>query len=71
MFKTTAWNKFINSNCHYAYCLFTDGMDLHVESLDSGGTSAVPSEVVAEPSSDAEVEPEGLLTVISGYLLLL
>ena len=68
MFKTTAWNKFINSNCHYAYCLFTDGM---VESLDSGGASAVPSEVVAEPSSDAEVEPEGLLTVISGYLLLL
>ena len=30
-----------------------------MESLDSGSTSAVPSEVVAEPSSDAEgTEPE-------------
>ena len=29
-----------------------------MESLDSGCTSTMPSEEVAEPSSDAEIEPE-------------
>lgn len=43
----------------FTACLFTDGADLHVESLDSGCTSTMPSEEVAEPSSsDAEIEPE-------------
>ena len=69
MFKTTAcvnWNKIINSNYHYAYCVFTDEKDIHVESLDSGGTSTVPSEVVASVQPEDE---QGLLSlaVIRGY----
>ena len=51
---------------HYLF-VYTDETDLHVESVDSGSTSAVPSEVVAQPCSDAEDRPpedeQGLLSL--------
>lgn len=40
------------------YCLPVYRWSLRVESLDSGCTSTMPSEEVAEPPSDAEIEPE-------------
>ena len=42
--------------------MFTDEKDLHVESLDSGGTSTVPSEVVASVQPEDE---QGLLSLQS------